>query len=111
MVFDRLPVLCGVEGRKVVLEHSGCFRYGFQVARGILRQTGPQSLEIEPEEGAALLIFGNPVRREEIFRSREGATDGVGELAGPVGKTFLPPPMEPEAEPTTSVFPWGSLPR
>lgn len=107
LVFDRLPVLCGVEGWEVVLEHSGCFRYGFQVARGILRQTGPQSLEIEPEEGAALLIFGNPVRREEIFRSHEGATDGVGELAGPVGKTFLPPPMEPEAEPTTSVFPWG----
>ena len=26
LVFDRLPVLCGVEGRKVVLEHSGCFR-------------------------------------------------------------------------------------
>ena len=49
LVFDRLPVLRRVEGREVVLEHRGFF-YGFRVARGRLRQAGPEGLEIGPEE-------------------------------------------------------------
>lgn len=107
LVFDRLPVLRRVEGREVVLEHSGFFRYGFRVSQGILRQTGSQGLEIGPEEGVIRLIFGSPVRREEIFRTHGDARNGPGKAAAQGRRAFLPPPKEPEAEPGASVFPWG----
>lgn len=105
LVFDRLPVLRQVENRQVVLEHRG-FSYGFRVARGRLRQAGPEGLEIEPEEGTVVLILGSPVEREGVFRPVcPDCRDHVAQDRGPAPSA---PPMEPEAEPGASVFPWGT---
>ena len=105
LVFDRLPVLRRVEGREVVLEHRGFF-YGFRVARGRLRQAGPEGLEIEPEEGTVVLTLGSPVEREAVFRPV--CPDGTHNLVPDQSPVPLAPPMEPEAEPGASVFPWGA---
>lgn len=105
LVFDRLPVLRQVEDRQVVLEYRG-FSYGFRVARGRLRQAGPEGLEIEPEGRSVVLILGSPVEREGVFRPVcPDCRDHVAQDRGPAP---LAPPMEPEAEPGASVFPWGT---
>lgn len=84
-----LPVLRRVEGREVVLEHRGFF-YGFRVARGRLRQAGPEGLEIEPEEGTVVLTLGSPVEREAVFRPV--CPDGTHNLVPDQSPVPLAPP-------------------
>lgn len=96
--FDRLPVLTGIRGREVQMEHQG-FAYGFRVDRGQVKQT-EAGLEIAPEAGEIVLILGpklGETRRETdvpLPRFRPSKAHPV-------------PPLAPEAVPGDAVFAWG----
>ena len=53
-----------------------------------------------------VLTLGSPVEREAVFRSV--CRDGTHNLVPDQSPGPLAPPMEPEAEPGASVFPWGA---
>ena len=99
LVFDRLPVFKGLEGREILMEHEG-FPYSFTVEEGRILRCGADGIEIVPEDGRIRLVFGadpGDVQKAEVpfpvMRRSESR---------PI------PPMTPVAEPADSVFPWGT---
>ena len=94
LAFDRLPVLKGVDGRRVNLEHEG-FGYDFLVEKGVM-----EGLVIRPEEGVIRLVFGADPGKT--------ARETVAALPGIRRSESRPvPPRAPAAEPAESVLAWG----
>lgn len=92
--FDRLPVLKGVEGKLVRMEHEG-FAYSFVLERGVM-----EGLTIRPEEGVIRLVFG-----EEPGTVRRDAEVPLPAMRRSAGRPV--PPKAPVAEPGDSAFGWG----
>ena len=94
LVFDRLPVLKGVDGRRVLLEHEG-FSYELIIEQGAM-----EGLTIRPEGDAIRLTLGD----------HPGETKREGEAALPVirrSESRPVPPRAPAANPAESALGWG----
>lgn len=92
--FDRLPVLRGVSGREVRMEHNG-FGCSFTVDRGTV-----DGLTIAPEGGIIRLIFGPDPG--EVCKAEQAPLPAQRRSTGrPV------PPMTPKAAPGDAVAAWG----
>ncbi len=99
LVFDRLPVFTGRDGRVITMEHEG-FPYSFTVETGNILRCGADGVEIAPEGGSIRLVFG-----------RDPGNVQKAEVPFPVmrrSESRPVPPMAPVAEPADSAFPWGT---
>ncbi len=92
--FDALPVFRERRGNQIIMEYEG-FSYSFEVEEGEIARADLKGLEILPCQGRVCLKLGQKScgdAKEEIFAA---------------GRITVPP-MEPEADPKSCIFPEGS---
>lgn len=121
--FDCLPVFRSCDGGLVEMLHEG-FSYSLEVCEGRILYGGKDGLEIRPQEGKISLKLGPAMSREDIFirqtdtqapeekkeGSRKPDEKGRQSHKQEIEETkcrIAVPPMEPQAEPASCVFPAG----
>lgn len=95
LCFDCLPVFQERQGNQIIMNYEG-FSYSFEVKEGEIVKADQDGLEIQPCQGRICLNLGQEISagkaEEEIF--------GVSKITVP--------PMEPEADPKSCIFPEGT---
>ncbi len=66
LAFDLLPVLKEINGPYIQMEHEG-FSYQFTVETGTIKKTGPNRIQIEPENGQICLCLGEPQSISDLY--------------------------------------------
>lgn len=98
LLFDQLPVLSKVDGKKVVMVHEG-YSYDLEVETGSVI-TKREGLVIQPDGDKIVLIMGAPLEKAQ-YDEDAPIPEAITGPQRPV------PPMAPVACPPESVFAWG----
>lgn len=130
LCFDCLPNLKARHGQQILLEHEG-FSYGFEVTEGeiipeplsqennfsflsgrTLGESIKPALAIRPVQGRICLKMGRSLTAEDIFAKSPADGSPARTLRQhTAGKAFTVPPMAPEADPASCIFPAGTTGR
>lgn len=118
LCFDTLPVFRSCSQGEILLKHEG-FSYSFQILQGSVSRAGQDGLVIAPRQGRISLKLGDLLERKDIFMAeKEEALSGTAEVkskgdtdaetGSPTVQTIPVPPLPPQMEPGSCIFPSGS---